>query len=209
MRRCLLFILNKYADRLSGRLARERSAALRSGGFSLLELMVSVGIMSVTLLLVLAVFTTSMRGSQKSTDLTAGVVVAESVLTKEVYDIVNSKPGDGAKADAKTALMDGNGKVVASGIKNLNHTTFVWELKSTKVIPDGSVSGAGTTNNLLKLDATVWWGKTASIIPGDANEFVAGKGADSTSDNKRNEAVAGKGVLRCELSRLYNSSSEF
>ena len=80
------------------KMGREWKRLRRAGrGFSLLELMVSVGIMSVTLLLVLAVFTGSMRASRKTTDLTAGVVVAETVLNEVVASSSSDDAGNSKK----------------------------------------------------------------------------------------------------------------
>ncbi len=176
-------------------------------GFSLLELMVSVGIMSVTLLLVLAVFTGSMKASQKTTDLTAGVIVAETVLTKDVYNIVN-KVDKEADESAFDKLKKGG--VVASGIKNLNNTTFVWELSSSRV--DNTDSGTpvgGTTidNQLVKLDVVVWWGKSGDKVyeySSDNGNMQVGGAKDTTT-----LSMTHAGILRCEMSRLYNISSEF
>lgn len=177
-------------------------------GFSLMELMVSVGIMSVTLLLVLAVFTGSMKASQKTTDLTAGVIVAETVLTKDVYNIMNQVDKEADKS-AKEHLE--NGGVVASGIKNLNNTTFVWELNSTKVSnSDSGASASGTAidNKLMKLDVVVWWGKSGAEVDSYSSkegQMAAGK----FSGDDKTMSMSHAGILRCEMSRLYNVSSEF
>ncbi|MGM9999292.1 MAG: prepilin-type N-terminal cleavage/methylation domain-containing protein [Candidatus Bruticola sp.] len=178
-------------------------------GFSLLELMVSVGIMSVTLLLVLAVFTGSMKASQKTTDLTAGVIVAETVLTKDVYNIVN-KVSEEADLGAYDKLVGGGG-VVASGIKNLNNTTFVWELTSNKVVDSGSGSGSSgsevTKNDLVKLDVVIWWGKSGDQVA----DYSSGSGdmKAAAAANTTTLSMTNAGILRCEMSRLFNVSSDF
>ncbi len=195
----------------------------RAGGFSLLELMVSIGILSVTLLLIMAVFTGSMRASQKSTDLTAGVIVAETVLTKEVNDIITK--GSGQTADGKTIAVDetykaalgkltgGSPGVLCSGIKLLNNTTFVWELSVTPIAVSAggsSSSGAdsGFSNDLVKLDATVWWGDSGAIDALEAEERTSGKVSSNAYGGSKNEynQARGMGILRCEMSRLYNVS---
>lgn len=176
-------------------------------GFSLLELMVSVGIMSVTLLLVLAVFTGSMKASQKTTDLTAGVIVAETVLTKDIYNIVNQVDKEADKGAFENLKKGG---MVASGIKNLNNTTFVWELNSTRIdSTDSGTSVGGTTidNQLVKLDVVVWWGKSGEQV----GEYSSDNG-NMSSTKKANDttlSMTHAGILRCEMSRLYNISSEF
>ena len=174
-----------------------------------MELMVSVGIMSVTLLLVLAVFTGSMKASQKTTDLTAGVIVAETVLTKDVYNIMNQVKDESAGTTAKEHLEKGG--VVASGIKNLNNTTFVWELNSTKVDSSDSGSSVGGTtinNQLVKLDVVVWWGKSGAEV--DSYSSQAGEMSTGEFKGERGTmSMTHAGILRCEMSRLYNISSEF
>ena len=179
-------------------------------GFSLLELMVSVGIMSVTLLLVLAVFTGSMKASQKTTDLTAGVIVAETVLTKDIYNIVNQVEKEADKGAFEKLKKGG---IVASGIKNLNNTTFVWELNSTRIdSTDSGTSVGGTTidNQLVKLDVVVWWGKSGKDYVGEysSNDGDMKAGQEAVSRDKT-LILEHAGILRCEMSRLYNISSEF
>ncbi|MBQ7528667.1 prepilin-type N-terminal cleavage/methylation domain-containing protein, partial [bacterium] len=178
-------------------------------GFSLVELMVSVGIMSVTLLLVMAVFTTSMRAGQKSVDLAAGVLVAETVLTKDVYDVVHGKGegvASGSSVDSmKANLLNGDGSVVMSGIKELNNTTFIWELKSTKL---SGVDIDADISDLLKLDVEVWWYKTGSNVDALENgEMGSGRAWNSDSERK-NKSRAGFGILHCSMSRLYNASAD-
>lgn len=180
----------------------------KRAGFSLLELMVSVGIMSVTLLLVLAVFTGSMKASQKTTDLTAGVIVAETVLTKDIYNIVNQVEKEADKGAFEKLKKGG---AVASGIKNLNNTTFVWELNSTRIdSTDSGTSVGGTTidNQLVKLDVVVWWGKSGSSVDEYSSESGDMK-AGAAVDGKTTLSMTHAGILRCEMSRLYNISSEF
>ena len=180
----------------------------KRAGFSLLELMVSVGIMSVTLLLVLAVFTGSMKASQKTTDLTAGVIVAETVLTKDIYNIVNQVDKEADKGAFENLKKGG---VVASGIKNLNNTTFVWELNSTRIdSTDSGTSVGGTTidNQLVKLDVVVWWGKSGSSV-GEYSSENGDMKASGAVDSKNTLSMTHAGILRCEMSRLYNISSEF
>lgn len=178
-------------------------------GFSLVELMVSVGIMAITLLLVMAVFTTSMRAGQKSVDLAAGVLVAETVLTKDVYDIVHGKGDsvvDGSSATIRANLMDGNGDVVMSGIKDLNNTTFIWELKSTKL---AGVDLDANISDLLRLDVEVWWYKTGSNVDALDNGDITGAKAWGDNSERNNKSRAGFGVLHCSMSRLYNVSADF
>lgn len=176
--------------------------------------MVSVGIMSVTLLLVLAVFTGSMRASRKTTDLTAGVVVAETVLNEVVASSSSDDAGNSKKdkySEVKAAILSGNSSsptVVASGVKNLNNTTFIWQLSSTCVSQGGTTTGTheGGDNSLYKLDIVVWWGKTGETEAASTSD--TGVSTTGVTDDKT-LVVAGQGVLRYEMSRLYNANSNF
>lgn len=197
------------------KMGREWKRLRRAGrGFSLLELMVSVGIMSVTLLLVLAVFTGSMRASRKTTDLTAGVVVAETVLNEVVASSSSDDAGNSKKdkySEVKAAILSGTSSsptVVASGVKNLNNTTFIWQLSSTCVSQGGTTTGThgGGDNSLYKLDIVVWWGKTGETEAASTSD--TGVSTTGVTDDKT-LVVAGQGVLRYEMSRLYNANSNF
>jgi hypothetical protein len=56
------------------------------GGFSFLELMVSLSILATSILLVLGLFVHLFNASQKGVDLTAGTVAGESALQEFLYD---------------------------------------------------------------------------------------------------------------------------
>ena len=150
-------------------------------GFSLVELMISVGIMSTTLLLVLGVFTNVMKASRKAVDLTAGTIVAEGVISTEMYAIM------GDEVAKNLFFKKTYNDPFVEGTKHLNNSTFVYRMYATE-IPIGTK--VLTDNRVKKIDVIVWW-------------WADGEG-NVTTDKR-----AGYGYLRTELSRLVNENSKY
>lgn len=148
-------------------------------GFSLLELLVATGILSTALLLMIGVFLSAMRGNQKAVDLTAGAVVAESVLTQIIYE-TSSDPA--RKADFFDSVYDADtGSPYTSGVLTLNRTPFNYVLYAPTVLNPGPYDPDG--NKLKRLEVVVWWWQDSS-----------------------QSARAGYGQLRTDLVRLVNQN---
>ena len=96
--------------------------------------MVSIGILATSLLLVVGIFMTVTRASQKSLDLTAGTIIAESVLTRELYSIM----GD---TDTRKSFFDASDPRVpySEGTERLNQTVFTYRIYASSVM-SGEVS---------------------------------------------------------------------
>lgn len=129
-------------------------------GFSLVELMISIGILATSLLLVVGIFMTVTRASQKSLDLTAGTIIAESVLSRELYSIM----GDDTTRAGFFAANDPSVPIV-QGTERLNQTVF------TYLIYANTVMGGEVGNRVKKVDTVVWWwneggSSVAGVRPG-------------------------------------------
>ncbi len=108
--------------------------------------MVSVGILATSLVLVVGIFMTVTQASQKSLDLTAGTIVAESILSRELYGIM----GDDDSRHTFFARDYQNDPFVR-GTERLNQTVFTYLIYATSAM-DGEVG-----NRVKKVDAVVWW----------------------------------------------------
>lgn len=157
-------------------------------GFSLIELMVSVGIMATTLLLVLGIFTNVMRASRKAVDLTAGTIVAESVLTKELYRVMAD---EGAKARFFDEANNYDTNELVAGTEHLNDAVFTYRVYASNVSLGSTMA---TGNRVKKLDVVVWWWNSDE------------KGEDTTIHSQTRE---GFGFLRTEMTRLVNENSKY
>ena len=113
---------------------------LEKEGFSLIELMLAVSIIATSLLLFIGVFFAMFKSSQKGVDLTAGTVVAESVLAQYLYDRQEMSGG------LPLNLVDNVGSPI-TGTTTLNKTIFTYEI---------TCQDTGT-GNLKKIDVVVWW----------------------------------------------------
>lgn len=81
---------------------------MRQPGFSLIELLVALGILATTLVMVVGVFLTVTRATQKSLDLTAGTVVAQSILSREIYEAMSHDTSGGSSSTRTTVTNLGS-----------------------------------------------------------------------------------------------------
>jgi len=111
-----------------------------------MELMVSVGILATALVLVVGIFMSVTQASQKSLDLTAGTIVAESILSRELYEVMG-------REDSRHAFFarDYQTDPFVRGTERLNQTVFTYLIYATGAM-DGEVG-----NRVKKVDAVVWW----------------------------------------------------
>lgn len=108
--------------------------------------MISIGILATSLLLVVGIFLTVTRASQKSLDLTAGTVIAESVLTRELYSVMG-------ESSTRQIFFTRNYATdpLVQGTERLNQTVFTYVIYANTVL-DGDEG-----NRVKKVDAVVWW----------------------------------------------------
>jgi prepilin-type N-terminal cleavage/methylation domain-containing protein len=151
-------------------------------GFSLMELIISVGIIATAILLVVGIFTFLFKASQKSVDLTAGTVVAESIMqntvTRFIYD-----------SSFRSSVMQNhsgyNNTELEQGTKSYNGAQFSYSIYAT----DLSQLGSSATNPMLSLSVICrWW---------DSGGGLAGS------------ARSGYGQLAVELNRIVVYSADF
>ncbi len=121
-----------------------------------MELLVSIGILATALLMVVGVFLTVTRASQKSLDLTAGTLVAQSVLSREIYGIMRDE-----NSRRLFFQRDYQADPLVRGTERLNQTVFTYLLYANTVM------GAEVGNRVKKVDAVVWWwNEEATSVPG-------------------------------------------
>jgi len=121
-----------------------------------MELLVAIGILATCLVMVVGVFLTVTRASQKSLDLTAGTIVAQSILSRELYGIMSNQ------ASRKTFFdQDYQTEPLVRGTERLNQTAFTYLLYANTVL------NGDTGNRVKKVDAVVWWcDEEAASAPG-------------------------------------------
>ncbi len=112
-------------------------------GYSLIEVVLSIAIISTAILILVGLFTIMFKSSQKGVDLTIGTVVASSELAKYLYTLQET-PGLGLDS------LDTDGDPPYRGTVTLNRTVFSYEIKSFSAGPD-----------LRKVDISVWWWQKA------------------------------------------------
>ena len=154
-------------------------AVRKNRGFSLVELMVSMAIISTTLLMIMGVFMTVFKASKKAVDLTAGTIFAESVLNRELRNLMTD-PAERGK------FFQSNNKVYAEGVDRLNEAYFTYKMYVTDVSFPTSISSR-TDNKMKRVDVIVWWW---------------GTGAEKNGRD-------GYGTLRTEVSRIVNQQAVY
>ena len=154
-------------------------------GFSLVELLVSIGIVATVLVYIIGVFTTGMKANRKSVDLTAGTLVAESVISHELYGVLADKDKS-ARFFAHTYTSN---DAAIEGTETLSNTVFTYKLFVSDV---NQFVESG--NKMKKVDVQVWWWVPEST---------------DTSDLQGNTIRAGYGVVSVGMTRLINQQSKF
>lgn len=141
----------------------------RIGGFSLIELLISMSIIATALVFLIGVFTTGMRANRKSVDLTAGVLVAESIISQELYGILQD--------DTKREVFFNNSTSSTTvpyvqGVRYNNNTKFTYKMFVSNV----DSIGEGTDNAMKKIDVQVWWWNNEEATTEEEKSFRAGYG---------------------------------
>ncbi|MHC9544421.1 MAG: prepilin-type N-terminal cleavage/methylation domain-containing protein [Vulcanimicrobiota bacterium] len=135
-------------------------------GFSLVELMVAIFILSSSLLLIIGLFTFLFNSSRKGIDLTAGVAAAELMMEEYLYrgasDIYNSTAPSFYAQD-----------------RAINGVNFHCEIVISE--PKG---------NLRKVDATIYWWVNADGSPVESKKYLVQK-----EDGTFQEVTTGKGYV--------------
>lgn len=164
---------------------RSGKARVVQGGFSLVELLVSIGIVATVLVYIIGVFTTGMKANRKSVDLTSGTLVAESVISQELYGILS----DSDKSAQFFAHNYTSSEPAIEGTQTLSNTKFTYKLFVSNV---NQFTESG--NKMKKVDVQVWW-----WVPDNVKN----------ADNKEDTVRAGYGVCSVGMTRLVNQQSKF
>jgi prepilin-type N-terminal cleavage/methylation domain-containing protein len=151
----------------------------RGRGFSLPELIVSIGILSAAVLLVIGVFTYLFNASQKSVDLTSGTVVAEKFLAAEAQQIISDPTTKANFYDPTTVYQN---TVLASNVVSMNHTEYSYTIYAD------DLNGMGPPHQFKQLSIICTW-------------FDDG--------GKQNGIRQGMGLLKVELSRMMLYDADY
>jgi hypothetical protein len=147
-------------------------------------MIVAMGILAGVFLVVVALLTSLLRGTQKEADRTAGNILAERVMTERLQEIF-------ADETEKINFFDTESppEEPLEGTVALNNSVFTYRITHTTLTdPGGNLIGgdAASSNRVKKLDTVVWWWS-----------------------EDPNEARAGYGYLRTEATRLVNERTNF
>jgi prepilin-type N-terminal cleavage/methylation domain-containing protein len=114
-----------------------------SRGFSLLELMLSVGLLAVVLLFVIASFTSLLRGGRKSADLTAANFIADALIQKMQAD-----------SNFLQSALSGTiyGAEQGQRQKDLNNVVYDYSVTADQIQVSSS-----PLQNLYQVNVEVWW----------------------------------------------------
>ncbi|MEW6279836.1 MAG: prepilin-type N-terminal cleavage/methylation domain-containing protein [Candidatus Eremiobacterota bacterium] len=126
--------------------------------FTLVEVLVALALIAVALLAVVAVGTASIRMSAKSSNLSAAAMVAETELSRAIYEAVNDQPPGSASAFWDNDWPESN--PWTTGTRRVGNTDFEFAVDATTVndATTGAELGTGASQNRLKLvHVVVWW----------------------------------------------------
>jgi prepilin-type N-terminal cleavage/methylation domain-containing protein len=156
----------------------------QKAGFSLIEVIIAMGLLGVGILTVLGLFGQLTRDAQKATATGAGVLAAESVLNRTVSEIL-SDVGPISRADF--FANDSPPSAPIQGTITANRTIMTYEI-TYRTVQDtaGGGLGAGLPENRTKhVELNMWW----------------------WTDNPDSHR-AGYGFLRTSASKLVNEQTE-
>jgi Tfp pilus assembly protein PilV len=125
-------------------------------GFSLAEMLVALGLISVAVLSVLALSISIAKGNQEGTDRATGAVVARQLVNR-VLDRLRADIPAGTNADFWD--NEHTSTPFDSGVFRSNNTDYQYKVYAQSVEDSSGVSVGGTTpdNRLKKVDVIVWW----------------------------------------------------
>lgn len=118
----------------------------------------SVVLIGIALIFVIGLFTFLVRGSQKAADLTAGSVMADSLLQQHIYQVMAVEPLRTAFFTASYSTPT----LYRSGSCSLNSTVYFYHLYCYDVPLGTSLKCADTDGvrgrtPLKRFDIVVWW----------------------------------------------------
>lgn len=133
-------------------------------GFSLLELIISIGIIGASIILVVGIFTVLVSGSQKASDLTSGSVVADGLLSQTIYQVLSVPERRDAfwKAAAYATPT-----VYRAGTYQLNNTVYFYKIYLSDVTALTGLTwqptDTGGRTYLKRFDVVVWWNDAGAV----------------------------------------------
>ena len=131
---------------------------MKQRGFSVLELIISLAILASAGLLVMATLTRMLKPSQKAVDLSAGVVLAQSVMQEEVYKILTDAPG---ALTSRATFLGGDSPPAPAlpGLFSVGGTDYQFEIEHQTVLDQSTGDPLGGTNvdfQAKRVTITVW-----------------------------------------------------
>jgi len=135
-----------------------------SGGFSLAETIIAMGVIAGVFLVVAALFTQLLRGTQKEADVTAGTLLTQKVMTDRLQRIyANLDP----VFPSKDQFFSTDAPAL-EGTVILNKTTYSYRITHQTIdnVDTGEPLGGDPSNQnrVKKLDALVWWGEEPEAV---------------------------------------------
>ena len=132
-----------------GKMAKLGGRKHRSG-FSLLELLLATGMLSVALLLIIALGLSLVGRNRKALDVPVGVIAGESILTELIYSVTGDSP---TNLQAWFAAVPSAPTAWRSGFYTVNHIDFAYSVDYQSVLG----AGASGNNHLVLLQLRVTW----------------------------------------------------
>ena len=139
-------------------------------GFSIVELLISIAIVSMVIVMVCILYSYMMKVSSKGVDISIGTQIAEN----KINEITSDESNESLRKNI-SSVSSGNA-YVTTGVDKTGNTDYYWLLKIT------SVSGTNYSKmNLFFVDVLVFWW---------ADDSVSVTNTDGTVENKTLAQIA-------------------
>lgn len=129
---------------------------IRTGGFSLAEVMVAAGLLAVVLLALMGLITSTLSINQKASLLGPATQVCDSLIQRTIYQVSDDSPAGthdsfwnhSAATPWRGPLQENIGGV------DYKYVLYASDAKDTGGVPLG---GTAPGNRVKKLDLDLWW----------------------------------------------------
>ncbi|MEW6281945.1 MAG: hypothetical protein AB1758_25295 [Candidatus Eremiobacterota bacterium] len=129
---------------------------LKKKAFSLTELLLAVGLLALVLLTLIAMTTSAIRSNQKAVLLGPANQLAESLMSRTLYEVENDIP-PGTRDNFWNYAGATPWKTNPVPPPKIGDTAYEWAIYAQTVTDTSGAPLGGPDNRVKKVDIVIWW----------------------------------------------------